>query len=253
MGVSNGEAMVVDHPMVVDIDLQGHPMVAIDLQGHPMVPMVDMVEKRETPNLKLWLLLSLRKLILRVSNGEAMVVDILKDIKGHPMVAIDLQDHPMDPMVDMVEKRETLNLKLWLLLNLRKLILRVSNGGAMVVDHPMVVAIDLQDHLVMSVSIDLQDHPMVDMVEKRETPNLKPHYQLDLSIQCLYKRTATWMKDYLKKKRKDLPGLIPSVVSVEDVVNALEDNITVEDMGHFSLTLDMDDRPLMDKDKYLQK
>ena len=50
--VSNGEAMVVDHPMVVDIDLQGHPMVAIDLQDHPMDPMVDMVEKRETPNLK---------------------------------------------------------------------------------------------------------------------------------------------------------------------------------------------------------
>merc|ERR1719245_1074546 len=100
-----------------------------------MVPMVDMVEKRETPNLKLWLLLNLRKLILRVSNGEAMVVDILKDIKGHPMVAIDLQDHPMVPMVDMVEKRETPNLKLWLLLNLRKLILRVSNGEAMVVDH----------------------------------------------------------------------------------------------------------------------
>merc|ERR1711992_68885 len=98
--------------MGVDIDLQGHPMVAIDLQGHPMGhPMEDMVEKRETPNLKLWLLLNLRKLILRVSNGEAMVVDILKDIKGHPMVAIDLQDHPMVPMVDMVEKRETPNLK----------------------------------------------------------------------------------------------------------------------------------------------
>merc|ERR1719297_631899 len=124
--------MVVDHPMVVDIDLQGHPMVpmvAIDLQDQPMV---DMVEKRETPNLKLWLLLNLRKLILRVSNGEAMVVDhpmvVDIDLQGHPMVAIDLQDHPMDPMVDMVEKRETPNLKLWLLLNLRKLILRVSNG-----------------------------------------------------------------------------------------------------------------------------
>ena len=39
--------------MVVAIDLQGHPMVAIDLQGHPMGhPMEDMVEKRETPNLK---------------------------------------------------------------------------------------------------------------------------------------------------------------------------------------------------------
>ena len=51
--VSNGEAMVVDHPMVVDIDLQGHPMAVIDLQGHPMGhPMEDMVEKRETPNLK---------------------------------------------------------------------------------------------------------------------------------------------------------------------------------------------------------
>ena len=34
--------------------------------------------------------------------------------------------------------------QLWLLLNLRKLILRVSNGEAMVVDHPMVVHIDLQ-------------------------------------------------------------------------------------------------------------
>ena len=41
--------MVVDHPMVVDIDLQGHPMAVIDLQGQPME---DMVEKRETPNLK---------------------------------------------------------------------------------------------------------------------------------------------------------------------------------------------------------
>merc|ERR1719245_2107172 len=176
--------MVVDHPMVVDIDLQGHPMVAIDLQDQPMDPMVDMGEKRETPNPKLWLLLNLRKLILRVSNGEAMVVDhpmvVDIDLQGHPMVAIDLQDQPMVDMVDMVEKRETPNLKLWLLLNLRKLILRVSNGGAMVVDHPMVVAIDLQDHLVMSLSIDLQDHPMVDMVEKRETLNLKPHYQLDL-------------------------------------------------------------------------
>merc|ERR1712241_749416 len=122
-------------------------------------------------------------------------------------------------------------------------ILRVSNGEAMdqAMDHPMVVDIDLQGQ-PMAV-IDLQDQPMVDMVEKRETPNLKPHYQLDLSIQYLNKRTATWMKDYLRKKKKDLPGLIPSVVSVEDVVNALEDNITVEDMEHFSLTLDMDDRP----------
>ena len=36
--------MVVDHPMVVHIDLQGHPMdmVAIDLQGQPM-DMVDNV------------------------------------------------------------------------------------------------------------------------------------------------------------------------------------------------------------------
>merc|ERR1711992_451979 len=133
--VSNGEAMVVDHPMVVHIDLQGQPMVVdiIDLQGQPME---DMVEKRETPNLKLRLLLNLRKLILRVSNGELwwwiglpvdhpMVVDI--DLQGHPMVpmvAIDLQGQPME---DMVEKRETPNLKLWLLLNLRKLILRVSN------------------------------------------------------------------------------------------------------------------------------
>merc|ERR1712043_135287 len=104
--------------MVVDIDLQGQPMVAIDLQGHPMGhPMEDMVEKRETPNLKLWLLLNLRKLILRVSNGEAMVVDhpmvVDIDLQGQPMVAIDLQGHPMGhPMEDMVEKRETPNLKL---------------------------------------------------------------------------------------------------------------------------------------------
>merc|ERR1712241_198606 len=164
--------------------------------------------------LKLWLLINLRKLILRVSNGEAMVVDhpmvVDIDLQGHPMVAIDLQDHPMDPMVDMVEKRETPNLKLWLLLNLRKLILRVSNGElwwwiGLPLDHPMVVDIDLQGHpMVPMVAIDLQGQPMEDMVEKRETPNLKPHYQLDLSIQCLKKRTATWMKDYLKKKKKDL-------------------------------------------------
>merc|ERR1719150_726754 len=135
--------------------------------------------------LKLWLLLNLRKLILRVSNGEAMVVDhpmvVDIDLQGHPMVAIDLQGHPMDPMEDMVEKRETPNLKLWLLLNLRKLILRVSNGEAMVVDHPMVVDIDLQGHPIHPmVAIDLQDHPMVDMVEKRETPNLKLWLLLNL-------------------------------------------------------------------------
>ena len=52
--------------------------------------------------------------------------------------------------------------QLWLLLNLRKLILRVSNGEAMVVDHPMVVVTDLQG-LPMAV-IDLQGQPM-DMVD----------------------------------------------------------------------------------------
>merc|ERR1712241_962275 len=123
--------------------------------------------------LKLWLLINLRKLILRVSNGEAMVVDhpmvVDIDLQGHPMVAIDLQDHPMDPMVDMVEKRETPKLKLWLLLNLRKLILRVSNGEAMVVDHPMVVVIDLQGH-PMVVAIDLQGHPMVVAIDLQGHP-----------------------------------------------------------------------------------
>ena len=54
--------------------------------------------------------------------------------------------------------------QLWLLLNLRKLILRVSNGEAMVVDHPMVVHIDLQGHPMVMVAIDLQGQPM-DMVD----------------------------------------------------------------------------------------
>ena len=70
--------------------------------------------------------------------------------------------------------------QLWLLLNLRKLILRVSNGEAMVVDHPMVVDIDLQGH-PMAV-IDLQGQPMEDMVEKRETPNLKVNTITQLAI-----------------------------------------------------------------------
>ena len=70
--------------------------------------------------------------------------------------------------------------QLWLLLNLRKLILRVSNGEAMVVDHPMVVHIDLQGH-PMAV-IDLQGQPMEDMVEKRETPNLKVNTTTQLVI-----------------------------------------------------------------------
>ena len=70
--------------------------------------------------------------------------------------------------------------QLWLLLNLRKLILRASNGEAMVVDHPMVVDIDLQGH-PMAV-IDLQGQPMEDMVEKRETPNLKVNTITQLAI-----------------------------------------------------------------------
>merc|ERR1719245_2269333 len=99
---------------------------------------------------KLWMLLN-----LRVSN-MVMVVGDLQDLQGILPGILHAQ------LTDTVEKRETPTLKLWLLLNLRKLILRASNMEAM-------VDIDLQG---LTMDID-PDQLTADTEEKREKPNLK--------------------------------------------------------------------------------